>query len=82
MQAPEEMNVTIELAEDLCEKARHVATDHGLSLSSLIADLLIRELDEKAARPAGLLASLSLKEGEDREFEIPRNRSLSRKLDF
>jgi hypothetical protein len=77
------MNVTIKIDDALCREARHRAVDRGLSLSGWIAGLLRRELaGDKPSGEGGLLEALAMKEGEDREFEVHRNRSKARDLAF
>lgn len=77
------MNVTIKIDDALCREARHRAVDRGLSLSGWIAEVLSRELaGGKPPTNGGLLAALAMEEGQDREFEAPRNKSQSRDLAF
>lgn len=77
------MNVTIKIDDALCRKARHRAVERGLSLSGWIAGLLRRELaGGKHGGEGGLLEALAMEEGEDHEFEVPRDVSKSRDLAF
>lgn len=77
------MNVTIKIDDALCKEARHRAVDHGLSLSGWIAGIVRKELarENSTDRP-GLLDALAMKEGEERAFEISRDSSLARDLEF
>ncbi len=68
------MNVTLKIDNSLCRQARHRAVDMGLSLSAWIAGVMRKELAMEM-RHRGLLAELSMTEGEDREFQIPRDPS-------
>lgn len=76
------MNVTIKIDDSLCKDARHRAVDEGLSLSSWIALLLRKELASKNPVSESLLESLAMEEGEDRYFEISRDDSSVRDLNF
>jgi hypothetical protein len=76
------MNVTIKIDDSLCKDARHRAVDEGLSLSSWIALLLRKELASKNPASESLLESLAMEEGEDRYFEISRDDSRVRDLNF
>jgi hypothetical protein len=76
------MNVTIKIDDSLCKDARHRAVDEGLSLSSWIALLLRKELASKNPASESLLESLAMEEGEDRYFELSRDDSRVRDLNF
>ena len=76
------MNVTIKIDDSLCREARHRAVDRGLSLSGWIAEVMRRELAAVEGASGGLLEALALEEGEEREFEVPRDRSEARELGF
>jgi hypothetical protein len=76
------MNVTIKINDALCNEARHRAVDTGLSLSGWIAKLVQKELAGSENSELGLLEALSMEEGEEKEFEIPRDKSDARELNF
>jgi hypothetical protein len=77
------MNVTIKIDDALCKEARHRAVDQGLSLSGWIAGIVRKELArENGTDRPGLLDALAMKEGEERSFEIPRDSSVARDLEF
>ena len=77
------MNVTIKIDDALCREARHRAVDRGLSLSGWIAAILTKELAVgSSAAGASLLEALAMEDSEEREFEIPRDPSLSRDVKF
>jgi hypothetical protein len=77
------MNVTIKIDDALCKEARHHAVDQGLSLSGWIAGIVRKELArENGTDRPGLLDALAMKEGEERSFEIPRDSSVARDLEF
>lgn len=76
------MNVTIKIEDALCREARHRAVDRGLSLSGWIAQVLRKELVAEERAGGGLLEALAMEEGEQREFEIPRDASEVRDLTF
>ena len=76
------MNVTIKIDEDLCKEARHQAVDKGLSLSGWIAKVLQKELASGGDDQVGLMAALAMEEGEEKDFEIPREASGARDLNF
>lgn len=77
------MNVTIKIDDALCREARHRAVDRGLSLSGWIAGVLCRELaGGNPVDGGGLLDALAMEEGEEREFEVPRDPSRTRNLEF
>lgn len=73
------MNVTLKIDNSLCRQARHRAVDKGLSLSAWIAGVMRKELAMEAQH-RGLLAELSMTEGEDMEFQIPRDPSEAREV--
>jgi hypothetical protein len=75
------MNVTIKIEDALCREARHRAVDRGLSLSGWIAEVVTKELAETNRR-GGLLESLSMEDGDEQPFEIPRDVSEARDLVF
>lgn len=72
------MNVTIKLDNGLCREARHRAVDRGQSLSGWIAEVLAKELAANERVSGGLLDALAMKEGEEQEFEVPRDPSEDR----
>lgn len=76
------MNVTIKIEDALCREARHRAVDRGLSLSGWIAQVLRKELAAEERAAGGLLGALAMEEGEERVFEIPRDVSVARNLNF
>lgn len=77
------MNVTIKIEDALCREARHRAVDRGLSLSGWIAGVLRRELaGGKPADEGGLMEALAMEDGEERGFEVPRDPSRARDLEF
>lgn len=77
------MNVTIKTDEMLCREARHRAVDRGLSLSGWIAGVVRKELaGSKPADGGGLMEALAMEEGEEHGFEIPREMSQARDLEF
>lgn len=76
------MNVTIKIEDALCREARHRAVDRGLSLSGWIAQVLRKELAAEERAAGGLLEALAMEEGEERVFEIPRDVSVARNLNF
>jgi hypothetical protein len=49
------MNVTLNLPDHLCQKARHRAVDERKSLSAWLAGLVERELGASAATPKSLV---------------------------
>ena len=76
------MNVTIKIENVLCREARHWAVDRGLSLSGWIADVLRKELAADGGARRGLLDALTMEEGQERAFEIPRDASEAHDLTF
>lgn len=74
------MNVTIKIEDALCREARHRAVDRGLSLSGWIAAVVSKELAAEERSAGGLLETLAMAEGEEREFEVPRDTSEARDL--
>ena len=76
------MNVTIKIENELCREARHRAVDRGLSLSGWIANVLRKELAAEGSSRRGLLDALVMEEGEERTFEIVRDASGPRDLEF
>lgn len=67
------MNVTISLKEDLCKSARHRAVDSGQSLSSWIADIVLREVHTQKKEP-DLLTALSDNSSAEYDMEFTRSK--------
>jgi hypothetical protein len=77
------MDVIIKIEDILYREARHRAVDRGLSLSGWIAGVVRKELaGGKSADGGGLMEALAMEDGEERGFEIPRDSSLVRDLEF
>ena len=76
------MNVTLKLDDSLCKDARHRAVDRGLSLSGWITQILKKELANSEQDQKGLLDSLAIEEGDEKDFEIPRDSSKAREMNF
>jgi hypothetical protein len=77
------MNVILEIADNLCQEARHRAVDAHLSLSDWVAGLIRKEIDRSSAkRPRSLLGELGNGELAEFELEFPRDQSPARDLEF
>lgn len=77
------MNVTLKIADDLCQEARHRAVDAHLSLSGWVADLIRKEIDRSSPkRPRTLLEELGNGDLAEFELEFPRDQSPARDLEF
>lgn len=77
------MNVTIKMNDDVCRAARHRAVDRGLSLSGWISELVRGVVEaEEEAETLGLLEALALEDQEEKAFEIPRDATPPREVNF
>jgi antitoxin component of RelBE/YafQ-DinJ toxin-antitoxin module len=76
------MNVTVKIDDKLCREARHRAVDLGMSLSDWIAEVLRKELAADDTANRSLLDALSMEEGAEKAFEIPRDSSAARGVAF
>ena len=82
MQSCTTVNVTIKIEDELCREARHRAVDRGISLSGWIANVLRKELAAEGSSRRGLLDALAMEEGEERGFEVVRDASGARDVEF
>ncbi len=78
------MNVTLELAEETCRKARHFAVDENTSLSGWVASLIDAEVArrERGARGLKTLAeALTLPDAPDwlyeKEFPLEERKAVA-----